>query len=99
MKCTDKKYHEILDISDVELQPPITLNMYTNGCPDNLEDYYYERKDGTKVASCYCEDHCRWDKCFLSKAPNHCLVSVNGTWSLAPDQKYWVAQVSEGIEV
>ena len=46
------------------------------GCPD----------------TCYCEDHCSWEKCFLESPPHDCLLDTNGVWSWNARNKYWNAK-------
>ena len=41
--------------------------------------------------TCYCEDHCSWEKCVLSEAPNSCGTDTNISWHW--NSMYWVAKI------
>lgn len=45
-------------------------------------------------ATCYCEDHCSFERCKLDVPPKGCLngLPLEPTWSWDSRQNYWVAQ-------
>ena len=45
---------------------------------------------------CYCEAHCRWDKCRLHEPPDECLIGTDSRWEWDSQKKYWVAQLLQG---
>ena len=55
--------------------PKGTTGCYTFGCPN----------------TCYCEDHCSWEKCFLATPPERCLSGTDGAWYWMFDEMYWTA--------
>ena len=40
--------------------------------------------------TCYCQDHCSWQKCTLLEPPEECLRDTNGSWQW--ESNYWVAE-------
>lgn len=71
---------------DVELIP----RAIKGHCPKGSN---YKEKLGT----CSCDEHCTWDSCRLTIAPNDCLVDINSKWVWDPLEGAWVAQVIPGI--
>ena len=67
-------------------------------CPDKMTAFYFKKYNGKRVFSCFCEDHCRWDKCFLSLPPPKCIADINSKWLWDPDENYWVARVLKGTD-
>ena len=48
----------------------------SDGCPENTrgcEEFSCPR-------TCYCEDHCSWERCTLSEPPQKCLHGTNAEW-------------------
>ena len=46
--------------------------------------------------TCYCEDHCSYERCIIEEAPNDCLSQTNAEWTWDPLRRYWVAQWRQG---
>ena len=63
-----------------------------DGCPTRTLSFY---DSSNRSSSCYCEDHCKWDKCSLLAAPQSCLLDINGTCAWNPYENHWVAQVGK----
>ena len=51
------------------------------GCPD----------------TCYCEDHCSWERCLLDIPPTECLIPWNRTWMWNNRHMYWYAKFPGNI--
>ena len=72
-----------------EFQTPLRTS---NGCPKGtlgcMGKYCPE--------TCFCEDHCSFEKCLLYEKPDHCLKHANSVWSWDEWNMYWVAQVKMG---
>ena len=49
--------------------------------------------DGNCPLTCFCEDHCSWEKCSLEEAPKDCLDGSNSKWVWDPKKLHWVAQL------
>ena len=47
--------------------------------------------------TCYCEDHCSWEKCFLEVPPSQCLLGTSGGWKLNTRKMYWTAELSGAL--
>ena len=47
--------------------------------------------------TCYCEDHCSWEKCFLEVPPSQCLLGTSGGWKLNTRKMYWTAEVTGAL--
>ena len=56
--------------------PEKTTGCYAPGCP----------------ATCYCEDHCSWQRCYLSHPPMDCLDDIDGYWFRKKKSDPWVAK-------
>ena len=56
--------------------PEKTTGCYAPGCP----------------ATCYCEDHCSWQRCYLSHPPLACLDDIDGYWFRKKKSDPWVAK-------
>ena len=41
-------------------------------------------------ATCYCEDHCSWERCLLTDPPTDCFEDDNGAWE--KEGNVWVAK-------
>ena len=65
-------------------------NIDIEECPEGTRRFW---SHNSKYALCYCEPHCRWDKCRLQEAPVECLIGTNSIWLWDSQEKYWVAQV------
>ena len=63
-------------------------------CPDRAKGQGYTSND--PGWTCVCEDHCKWDKCYLKDPPESCLVGAGGIWRWDPRKNYWVATVYKG---
>ena len=61
-----------------------------NGCPKGTIGC----SNGRCPSTCYCEDHCSWERCVLEEATPSCLASVSSKWTWESDGMYWVAQFS-----
>ena len=55
--------------------PEKTVGCYAPGCPN----------------TCYCEDHCSWQRCSLFNPPVECFDDINGTWFRKYKGDHWVA--------
>ena len=58
----------------------------SSGCPENTrgcEEFSCPR-------TCYCEDHCSWERCTLSEPPQKCLHGTNAEWKW--DLRWWSAK-------
>ena len=58
----------------------------SDGCPENTrgcEEFSCPR-------TCYCEDHCSWERCTLSEPPQKCLYGTNAEWKW--DLRWWSAK-------
>ena len=42
--------------------------------------------------TCFCEDHCSWEKCSLFNPPQDCFHKINGKWSRKSSRDVWVAK-------
>ena len=62
--------------------PPAT------GCPNGT----LSCSGGHCTVTCFCEDHCSWEKCALDEKPDHCLLDQYAMWVWDPRYNYWVAQ-------
>ena len=40
--------------------------------------------------TCFCEDHCSWERCSLTDPPMECLDDMNGEWKRGKNA--WVAK-------
>ena len=71
---------ESIDHNLIPLPPPSgcpgqTMGCRNRGCPN----------------TCYCEDHCSWEKCVIDK-PKDCLADINSIWVWDSKNMYWTAQ-------
>ena len=48
--------------------------------------------------SCYCEDHCSWERCMLTNPPDTCLANVDSKWLWDSQKMFWVAQFKGKIQ-
>ena len=65
-------------------QPPL------EGCPEGTKGC----TDGRCPYTCFCEEHCSWEKCALEDPPDHCLSRVNSKWIWDSDKTTWVARMN-----
>ena len=44
--------------------------------------------------TCFCEDHCSWEACWLIDPPSNCLSRIDGemVWAWNDIKNAWVAQ-------
>ena len=61
-----------------------------NGCPENMLGC----RNGRCQNTCYCEDHCSWDKCVLVEKPDDCLDEATSQWIWDGNKNFWVAQLT-----
>ena len=63
-----------------------------NGCPEATKSC-----DAPEcMATCFCEDHCSFEKCKFDDPPKRCLDGTTGKWHTA--SSYWIATF-EGINI
>ena len=60
----------------------------SDGCPEGTIGFNAPGCPNT----CYCEDHCSWEKCSLVNAPTDCFHRTNGAWSRKSSRDVWVAK-------
>ena len=53
-----------------------------SGCPNGTLE---------GLTTCFCEDHCSWERCRLETPPYDCLPRTNTAWVWDSKKKYWVA--------
>ena len=56
--------------------PENTVGCYGFGCPN----------------TCFCEEHCSWEKCRLEEPPKGCIESLGGVWVKNSVENYWTAK-------
>ena len=56
--------------------PKYTVGCYGLGCPN----------------TCFCEEHCSWEKCRLEEPPKDCLEKLGGVWVKHYVENYWIAE-------
>ena len=54
-----------------------------SGCPSGTYD---------GMDTCFCEDHCSWNKCRLAKPPNKCLENTVFEWKWNLVENHWTAK-------
>ena len=62
------------------------LTASSHGCPENAR----RCEAFSCPKTCYCSDHCSWEKCTLSRPPENCLRGTNGTWLW--NARWWSAK-------
>ena len=76
-------------------------------CPNGTVDYSYtptgnygDKHSGElphqTYRTCYCEDYCNWDECYLVNPPNTCVTGTNRIWAWNANSAHWFAQTVEG---
>ena len=45
--------------------------------------------------TCYCEDHCSWEKCLLEVPPEECLLGTKGAWIWNTNKMHWTAELAD----
>ena len=60
----------------LEIETPGTISRPSRGCPENTSGCNEFGCPNT----CFCEDHCRWDRCALYEGPEDCLRGTNSSW-------------------
>ena len=63
------------------------------GCPNALFGCV---ADGCP-STCYCEDHCSYERCALYDPPSECLAGTNSKWAWDSKSMYWTAQANFGM--
>ena len=63
-----------------------------DGCP--IGTYGCTGKTCYNIETCFCEEHCSWERCRILDAPDDCLTSVNGKWKWNSKKIHWVAQIT-----
>ena len=69
--------------------PGIIPIPYTSGCPVNTKGCTSWRCPNT----CFCEDHCSFEKCALEIPPDECLENIESNWIWSSEDQYWIAQM------
>ena len=64
-----------------------------DGCYEGTFEHYW--KD--IVITCFCEDHCAWERCHLIEPPEKCVIGTQNDWWWDDKQGYWTAQRLPGI--
>ena len=72
-------------------------------CPENAIAYEYTptgEKEDTHMhwtyRTCYCEQHCSWDECYLVDPPKTCLDGTDRVWVWSSAKTCWFAQTIDG---
>lgn len=65
------------------------MNRPPDGCPEDTSGCNSPGCPNT----CYCEDHCSWDKCILLSPPDECLHGTDSEWFKDTELNYWVAKI------
>ena len=74
---------------DTKLPNPVLIpSPPATGCPNGTLGC----SDGNCPATCFCEDHCSWEKCSLDEKPDKCLSNQYAMWVWDPRYSYWTAQ-------
>ena len=68
---------------DEDMEGTIIAPRPTNGCPINTID---------GIDTCFCEDHCSWNKCRLAKPPIQCLGNTVYEWKWNSAGNHWTAK-------
>ena len=63
-----------------------------DGCPIGTDECNGDGCPNT----CFCEDHCSWEKCYLNDPPKDCLENMGGAWAENPSGGFWTA-TSKGL--
>ena len=72
---------------DTKLPNPVLIpSPPATGCPNGTLGC----SDGNCPATCFCEDHCSWEKCTLSAPRENCLHGNNATWQW--NSRWWSAK-------
>ena len=66
-----------------------------NGCP--FGTYGCTGKACSNTKTCFCEQHCSWEKCRLLEKPDNCIAIMNSRWRWDSQKWHWVAQAT-GIQ-
>ena len=66
------------------------------GCP--FGTYGCTGKTCYNTKTCFCEQHCSWEKCRLLEAPDDCLAGMNSKWRWDSRKLHWVAQ-TKGMQL
>ena len=61
-----------------------------HGCP--LETFGCTGETCKNTKTCFCGQHCSWDRCRLQHPPDDCLNGVNSKWKWNSRKIHWVAQ-------
>ena len=69
--------------TDEDMDATIIAPRPTDGCPINTID---------GIDTCFCEDHCSWNKCRLAKPPNKCLENTVFEWKWNLVENHWTAK-------
>ena len=74
-------------------------------CPESTFEYKYiptgdgELADHFTFRTCYCEQHCSWDECYLVDPPETCLKGSGRVWVWSSVKTCWVAQMVKGNSI
>ena len=58
------------------------LKRPSSGCPKGTLE---------GLTTCFCEDHCSWERCRLETPPYDCLPRTNTAWIWDSKKKFWAA--------
>ena len=56
-----------------------------HGCPLGTYGCLDEKCPDT----CFCEEHCSWEKCKLEDPPKNCLINAKRKWHLDFQKPHW----------
>ena len=66
-----------------------------SGCPSG--SYGCTGDDCNYPETCFCEEHCGWERCRLFEKPEECLTKAQSSWIWDLKQNLWVAQTGTGM--
>ena len=79
---------EDYSISDAMIPRPNMLDP----CPTGT----HHKKLSSSFETCRCEEHCAWNLCRLTVAPDDCLQETNSEWQWDGVKNAWVARIRQG---
>ena len=59
----------------------------SDGCPEGTDGCDSQGCPNT----CFCADHCSWEKCYLYEPPPDCLAGIQGAWVKESSEDFWTA--------
>ena len=78
---------------------------FSLSCPESTVGYFEEVECASQnfksriYPTCFCEDHCSFEKCRLDEPPYDCLRGKLVEWIKNPEKHFWIAQNIEGTFV